>query len=70
MNTQYQNPSRRSQPQQQQQMSLFDNFFSPMRAPSNSQDIFSSDGFGGSNMSTFSFSFGFVDLQNVFFLLK
>lgn len=50
------NPSRRSRAQQQQ-MTLFDNFFSPMRMSAYDQDPFSS-GFGGHNISTFNMSFG------------
>jgi hypothetical protein len=46
-----------------QQMTLFDNFFSPMRMSVFDQDSFAGD-FGGNNMGTissFNISFGFVD---------
>ncbi len=47
-----------------QQMTLFDNFFSPMRMPLFDHNSFAGD-FGGDNMGTissFNISFGFVDL--------
>jgi hypothetical protein len=52
-----------------QQMTLFDNFFSPMRMSLSDHDSFAGD-FGGNNMGTissFNISFGFVDF---FFILN
>ncbi len=48
-----------------QQMTLFDNFFSPMRASFFDHDTFAGD-FGGHNMgsiSSFNISFGLVELN-------
>jgi hypothetical protein len=48
-----------------QQMTLFDNFFSPMRASFFDHDAFAGD-FGGHNMgsiSSFNISFGLVELN-------
>jgi hypothetical protein len=50
-----------------QQMTLFDNFFSPMRMSVFDQDSFAGD-FGGNNMGTissFNISFGFVDFGQI-----
>jgi len=55
-----------------QQMTLFDNFFSPMRMSLSDHDSFAGD-FGGNNMGTissFNISFGFVEFFYFEYLLK
>ena len=50
-----------------QEISLFDNFFSPMRMPKFDLDPFAGDFGGGGlgNVSTFNFSFGFVYIDDL-----